>query len=87
VSPVALQAKYPRFSRVLKVVGANTLPIFLFHVIVLESLQYGFFGFTLSITSMNPFIAIPLSTFLTLLICLAVIVPLKRVPYVKKLIG
>jgi surface polysaccharide O-acyltransferase-like enzyme len=87
VSPVALQAKYPRFSRVLKVVGANTLPIFLFHVIVLESLQYGFFSFTLSITSMNPFIAIPLSTFLTLLICLAVIVPLKRVPYVKKLIG
>jgi surface polysaccharide O-acyltransferase-like enzyme len=87
VSPQALQAKHPRGSRVLKVIGDNTLPIFLFHVIVLESLQYGYFGFTLSITSMNPFIAVPLSVALTLLICLAVIVPLKRIPHLKRLIG
>jgi surface polysaccharide O-acyltransferase-like enzyme len=87
ISPKMLQAKYPRGSRVLKVIGDNTLPIFLFHVIVLESLEYGFFGFTLSITSMNPFLAIPLSTALTLLVCLAVILPLKRVPHVKRLIG
>jgi surface polysaccharide O-acyltransferase-like enzyme len=87
VPPQTLIAKYPRGSRVLKIVSANTLPIFLFHVIVLESLQYGFFGFTLGVTSMNPFIAIPLSTALTLLICLAVIVPLKRIPHVKRLIG
>lgn len=87
LSPQALQTKYPRGSRILRVIGDNTLPIFLLHVIVLESLQYGFFGFTLGITSMNPFIAIPLSTALTLLICLAVIVPLKRIPHVKRLIG
>jgi surface polysaccharide O-acyltransferase-like enzyme len=87
VSPQMLQAKYPRGNRLLRVISSNTLPIFLLHVIVLESLQYGFFGFTLSIASMNPFVAIPLSTALTLLICLAIILPLKRVPYVKKLIG
>ena len=87
VSPSALQAKYPRGSRVLRVISVNTLPIFLFHVIILEMLQYGFLGFTLSITSMNPFLAIPLSTVVTLLICLSVIVPLKRIPHVKRLIG
>lgn len=87
VSPQTLQAKYPRGNRILRTISANTLPIFLLHVIILESLQYGYFGFTLGITSMNPFIAIPLSTGLTLLICLAVIVPLKQIPYVKKLIG
>lgn len=87
VSPQRLQAKYPKVNRILRIISANTLPIFFFHVIVLESLQQGFLGFTLSITSINPFIAIPLSTALTLLICLAVIVPLKRIPYVKRLIG
>jgi surface polysaccharide O-acyltransferase-like enzyme len=87
VSPQTIQVKYPRGNRVLRTISANTLPIFLLHVIILESLQYGYFGFTLSITSMNPFIAIPLTTGLTLLICLAIIVPLKRIPYVKKLIG
>lgn len=86
-SPQALKAKYPRGSRILRLISVNTLPIFFFHVIVLESLQYGFFGFKLGITTMNPFIAIPLTTALTLLICLAIIVPLKRVPYLKKLIG
>jgi surface polysaccharide O-acyltransferase-like enzyme len=87
VSPQKLQAKFSRGNGVLRILSANTLPIFFFHVIVLESLRQGFFGFTLSITSINPFIAIPLSTALTLLICLAVILPLKRVPYLKKLIG
>lgn len=87
VSPQTLQTKYPKGNRVLRIISANTLPIFFLHVMVLESLQYGFFGFTLGITSMNPFIAIPLSTSLTLLICLAIIIPLKRLPYVKKLIG
>ena len=71
----------------LKLISQNTLPIFLFHVIVLESLQKGYFGFTISITKMNPIIEIPLITALTLLICLAVIVPLKKIPYVKRIIG
>jgi surface polysaccharide O-acyltransferase-like enzyme len=82
-----LQTNNPKISRVLRTISVNTLPIFLLHVIVLESLQYGYFGFTLSIISMNPLIAIPLSAVLTLLICLAIILPLKRVPYVKRLIG
>lgn len=79
--------RYPKIDRVLKIIGSNTLPIFLLHVIILESLEYGYLGFTLSITSMNPFIAIPLITVLTLLLCLAIILPLKRIPYINRLIG
>jgi surface polysaccharide O-acyltransferase-like enzyme len=80
--------RFPHGNRVLKLISQNTLPIFLFHAIVLEALQKGyFFGFTISITTMNPFIEIPLLTSLTLLICLAVIVPLKKIPYVKRIIG
>jgi surface polysaccharide O-acyltransferase-like enzyme len=82
-----IENRFPRGNRLLKLISQNTLPIFLFHVIVLESLQKGYFGFTISITKMNPIIEIPLITALTLLICLAVIVPLKKIPYVKRIIG
>ncbi|MCW4003081.1 MAG: acyltransferase family protein [Candidatus Bathyarchaeota archaeon] len=82
-----IQTKHPHASRVLELISQNTLPIYLFHVIVLETLQKGLLGFRLSVTTINPFIAIPLITGVTLLICLAIIAPLKRIPYVKKIIG
>jgi surface polysaccharide O-acyltransferase-like enzyme len=82
-----VETKFPRGSRALKIISENTLPIYLFHVIVLESLQNGYFGFRISVTTMNPIIEIPLVTATTLFICLAIIVPLKRLPYVKRIIG
>jgi len=54
---------------------------------VLEALQKGFFGFQISLATMNPVLEIPLITSVTLIICLAVIYPLKKVPLMKKLIG
>jgi hypothetical protein len=54
---------------------------------VLEALQKGFLGFKISVTTMNPIIEIPLITAVTLLICLAIIVPLKKIPYVRRVIG
>ena len=82
-----IEAKFPRGSRILKVVSQNSLPIYLFHVIVLEGLQKGYLGFKISVTTMNPIVEIPLITAVTLLICLAIIVPLKKVPHVKRIIG
>jgi surface polysaccharide O-acyltransferase-like enzyme len=82
-----VEARLPRGNRILKLISVNTLPIYLFHVMVLEALHRGFFGFTLSVTTMNPIVEIPLVTAVTLLICLAVIVPLKKIPYVKRIIG
>jgi surface polysaccharide O-acyltransferase-like enzyme len=82
-----VQMNYPLINRVIHVVSANTLPIYLLHVIVLESLAKGYLGFTLKITDFNAYLSIPLITLVTLAICLAIILPLKRIPYVKRLIG
>ena len=68
-------------------IGKNTLPIYLLHVMVLEAFQKGFFGFTISVNTMNPAIEIPLITGLTLFVCLGIVLPLKKIPFVQKLIG
>jgi surface polysaccharide O-acyltransferase-like enzyme len=82
-----IEMRFPRGNRVLKLISENTLPIYLFHIIVLETLQKGYLGIKISVTNINPIIEIPLVTAVTLLICLAIIVPLKKVPYVKRIIG
>jgi surface polysaccharide O-acyltransferase-like enzyme len=82
-----IEVKLPRGSRILKVISQNSLPIYLFHVIVLEALQKGYLGFKISVTTINPLIEIPLVTAVTLLICLAILVPLKKLPYVNRIIG
>ena len=74
-------------NRVLHAVSENTLPIYLFHLIVLETLQNGYLGFQISVTTINPVVSIPLLTALTLFICLAIFVPLKKVPYLKRVLG
>ena len=83
----ALEEHFPRGNRALRLIGQNTIPIYLFHMMVLEALQRGFFGFQISLATMNPVLEVPLITVVTLLICLGVIYPLKKVPFVKRLIG
>lgn len=73
--------------RVVQAISRNTLPIFLFHIIILESFERGFFGFKLSVTTLNPLIEIPLITVLTLFITLGLILLMRKVPVLKKLIG
>jgi len=82
-----IETRFPIGNRVLKLISENTLPIYLFHLIVLETLQKGYLGLKISVTNINPIIEIPLVTAVTLLICLAIIVPLKKLPYVKRIIG
>jgi surface polysaccharide O-acyltransferase-like enzyme len=87
VSNQKIENRIPKGNRVLKLISENTLPIYLFHIIVLETLQKGYLGIKISVTNINPIIEIPLVTAVTLLICLAIIVPLKKVPYVKRIVG
>jgi surface polysaccharide O-acyltransferase-like enzyme len=82
-----LETHSPRTSRLLHYISLNTLPIYLFHIMILESLQKGYFGFKISVTTLNPVIEIPLAAILTLVICLGVISLLNRIPFLKKLIG
>ena len=74
-------------SRVVQAISKNTLPIFLFHIIILESFERGFFGFKLSFTTLNPIIEIPLLAALTFFITLGLILLMRKVPILKKLIG
>jgi surface polysaccharide O-acyltransferase-like enzyme len=82
-----IQTKLPSFSKVLRIISLNTLPIYLFHVIILETLQQGYLGFQISVTNLNPILSIPILTAVTLLLSLAIIIPLKKIPYVAKIIG
>jgi surface polysaccharide O-acyltransferase-like enzyme len=73
--------------KLIRIISVNTLPLYLLHTILLEAFQKGLFGFKLTILTLNPFIMTPLLAVLLLFLSLAIIVPLKRVPVLKRLIG
>jgi surface polysaccharide O-acyltransferase-like enzyme len=82
-----IQKKSPTANRLLHFVSQCSLAIFLLHVVILESLQNGYFGFRISITSMNPIYEIPLITVVTLLICLAILYPVSKISGLRKIVG
>ena len=77
----------PRIGKIVHAISENTLPIYLFHIIILLSLERGYFGFTLSLTKMNPVIEVPIATAATLFTTLGLILIMKKAPILKKLIG
>ncbi len=85
--PNQTEPRHPKIRWLLKKISENTLPIYLLHVIIIESLQQGYFGFTISSNTMNSIIEVPIISVVALFICLAVILPLKKIPVLKKLIG
>ncbi len=87
ISPQEIASRFPRASRLIRLISLNTLPIYLFHMIVLETLQKGYLGFKISITTMNPIFEIPFLTLIALFICLGVLTPLKKIPYLGRVIG
>lgn len=82
-----VQERAPKLNRLLHLISMNSLAIYLFHFMVLETMQRGYLGFKISLTTINPIIEIPLLTAVTLLICLLVIYPLQKIPLINKLIG
>jgi surface polysaccharide O-acyltransferase-like enzyme len=82
------ETRQSKINWLIKQISQSTLAIFLFHVIVLETLQRGYlWGFTISGNNLNSIIEVPLITAVTLLICLGIILPLRKVPVIKKIIG
>ena len=75
--------KLPKAIDLIKVISQNTLAIFLFHVMILESLQNGYFGFAINRNTINPIIEVPLITVIVLFVSLAIILILKKVPYLR----
>jgi surface polysaccharide O-acyltransferase-like enzyme len=76
-----------KINKLIKVISQNTLGIFFVHVMVIESIQHGYLGFAINRDTINPIIVVPLLTAIVLFGSLAIILLLKKVPYLKKLIG
>ena len=79
--------KNPLVKRVLHMISKNTLPIYFFHVIVMETLQRGYLGFKLSITILNPVIGLPIVAITTFFITFGLVLLMKRVPILRSIIG
>jgi surface polysaccharide O-acyltransferase-like enzyme len=86
IPPRRVETRYNSVNRVIHWIGQNTLPIYLIHIMVLESLALGFFGFTLPYVS-NSIVRIPMTALVTFLLSAAIVYPLMKIPYVKRLIG
>jgi len=71
----------------IKLISQNTLGIFFIHVMIIESIEKGYFGFAINRDTLNPIIEAPLLTVIVLFSSLAIILILKRIPYLRRLIG
>ncbi len=85
--PVAQPDKAPsKVNKLIKLISENTLGIFFIHVMIIESIQLGYFGFTINRYVMDPIIEIPLLTIIVMFASLGIILLLKKIPYLKRLI-
>jgi len=73
--------------KLLRLISANTLALYLFHVMVLETIQKGYLGFAINGNTINSVVGVPLNTVIVLFVSLGIIVGLKKVPGLKKLVG
>jgi fucose 4-O-acetylase-like acetyltransferase len=87
VPALKIENKYPKFAKLVHVLGKNTLPIYMMHVIVLETFQKGYLGFQISLNTLNPIWEIPFLAILTTLVCLAITLSLKKIPILQKIVG
>ena len=87
LGPDRFQIRFPRGNMLVSQISQNSLPLYLFHVMIIESFEKGYFGFTLNINTLNPIIEIPLITAMTLFVTLGLILALKKIPYAKNLLG
>lgn len=78
---------HPKIRWLVKAISANTLPIFFFHVIVIEVLNQGLLGFRISLLDITPAVEIPLLTVVTLFLTLGLVLLFKKVPVLRTLIG
>jgi surface polysaccharide O-acyltransferase-like enzyme len=76
-----------KVTKLIKIIGANTLPIFFIHVMILESIENGYFGFFLNRNTLNPIVEVPLMTLIVLFVSLGIILLLKKIPHLKQLVG
>jgi surface polysaccharide O-acyltransferase-like enzyme len=73
--------------RIIRVISENSLPIYLINMIALSFIKNGFFSYAINGNTVDPIICVPILTILTLILSLMIIIPLKKIPGLKKLVG
>jgi len=86
VSATKIQNKFPKFSKLLRLISQNTLPIYLMHIIILETFQNGFLGIRISVNTLPPIWEIPFLAVITMFICLGIALVLKKIPILQKIV-
>lgn len=76
----------PTVNGVIHWIGQNTLPIYLLHIMILETLQLGLLGFAFPYTYIF-IVDVLYMTAVSFSLTVAIIYPLKKIPYLAKLIG
>jgi hypothetical protein len=87
VQYVKIKNRHPKLDRLIHYISINTLAVYLLHFMVLVTLERGYLGFRISLATLNPLIEIPLLAGTTLAICLLILYPLSKIPYLNRLIG
>jgi surface polysaccharide O-acyltransferase-like enzyme len=67
--------------------GKNTLGIYLVHVMVLETIEYGYLGVQLNMNLVSPIVEVPLLVAVTLAVTSLIVYALNKVPYVNRILG
>jgi surface polysaccharide O-acyltransferase-like enzyme len=73
--------------KLVHLISENSLPIFLFHVLVLESIQQGYLGLAINGNIINSVIGVPIMAVIVLFLTLGIILALKQIPGFHKLVG
>ena len=85
--PDPAKSSHQKAAKLLSLISGSTLGIYLFHEMLLEALQKGYFGFAVNGNTINSIVGVPLMTVIVLFASLGVILALKKVPVLKKLVG
>jgi surface polysaccharide O-acyltransferase-like enzyme len=88
VKPPAPKAdgKLAPAQKLIKLISVNTLGIFFIHVMIIESIELGYLGFSLNRTILNPIVEVPLLAAVVMFSSLGIIILLKKVPYLRRLV-
>ncbi len=73
--------------RAIQTIGANSLPIYLFHMLLLETFRRGLLGFNLTIMTFDPTIMTPVLALIIFALSTVIVVALKKIPGLKRIIG
>jgi len=85
--PAAWVSRHPRILGIIRAVAATSFGVYLVHPLLLDVLGSGVLGFELTAATLPPLIGIPLLSVAVLAVSVALMLVLRRIPFVGKALG